>query len=60
MSHWSAENAKLILNRLCEHPSVTAAGKLIGIPEGSKTIWTWARNSAADKANGVFDSKYIV
>lgn len=60
MSHWSPENAKLILNRLCEHPNVSAAGKLIGIPEGSKTIWAWARNSAADKANGITGSKYII
>jgi len=60
MSHWSQENAKLILDRLCEHPSVTAAGKLLGIPKGSKTIWTWARDSARDKANGITDSKYII
>jgi hypothetical protein len=60
VSHWSQENAKLILNRLCEHPSVTAAGKLLGIPEGSKTVWTWARNSARDKAQGIDESKYII
>jgi hypothetical protein len=58
MSLWSQENARLILDRLCEHPSVTAAAKMIG--SNSKIIWVWARSSARDKANNVTDSKFII
>jgi hypothetical protein len=58
MSLWSQENARLILDRLCEHPSVTAAAKMIG--SQSKIIWVWARASSQDKTNNVADSKYII
>jgi len=58
MGLYSQDNAKKVLNRLVERPSVTGAAKLLGA--SSKLIWIWCRNSARDKANGVLDSKYII
>lgn len=59
MTLWSQENAKKILDRLCEKPSVSRASKVI-LGTNSKIVWAWARNSAADKANSIADSKYII
>jgi hypothetical protein len=55
---WSTENARRVLDRLCEHPSVNAAAKMLG--GSSKLIWVWAHHSARDKANDVEGSKYRI